>query len=168
MYRSKLILTDSISDNIKKSAFLSLINKFSVNSDCEIIFPKNSPPLLTGSQLYCSLSHTKGALFAALSDTPIGVDIERRVQRNFPVDNPFFSSEEKNYLKSSAILERDFYILWTMKESYYKMRFSKGMGALPLPSFVNKGKLIDKTEDCRFILKADSKFVRCICLQNLS
>lgn len=91
--------------------------------------PHGKPCLETGPQF--NLSHTKGAVAAAISDRPVGVDLER--VRDFLPSLPrrVLSNPELLWFRGRGEQRRDFFTLWTLKESFYKYQ---GTG---LPGFPN-------------------------------
>ncbi len=79
---------------------------------------KNGKPYIENSELYISISHSFDMVFAAVSEKPIGVDIERIKDINFSVAKKFANDEELEYIGSDL---KRFYEIWTAKEAYYKM-----------------------------------------------
>ena len=82
-----------------------------------------------------SLSHSGDMVICAVGDKPVGCDIERTAQAREKVAERFFAPEEIGYLRSFPLADRarEFFRLWTLKESYIKMT---GDGLkLPLSSF---------------------------------
>lgn len=75
-------------------------------------------------ELHVSLSHTGEWIAAAISDYPVGIDIESCVkQRDFiAIARHVFSVTELTPLKllASDELKRQFYLLWTLKECVAK------------------------------------------------
>lgn len=69
-----------------------------------------------------SLSHSGGWAVCAVSDHPVGVDIQRRETGRRDIAARFFHPDEVQYLHtlSPAARERAFYTLWALKESYVK------------------------------------------------
>ncbi|MBQ3209937.1 MAG: 4'-phosphopantetheinyl transferase superfamily protein [Oscillospiraceae bacterium] len=82
-----------------------------------------------------SLSHSGDMVICAVGDKSVGCDIERSAQAREKVAERFFAPEEIEYLSrfSGDMLNREFFRLWTMKESYIKMT-GEGL-KLPLSSF---------------------------------
>ena len=70
-----------------------------------------------------SLSHSGDMVICAVGDKSVGCDIERSAQAREKVAERFFAPEEIEYLSrfSGDMLNREFFRLWTMKESYIKM-----------------------------------------------
>ena len=73
--------------------------------------------------MYFNLSHSYDYVVCAVSDQPIGCDIEKIGKNREKIAKHFFSVDERAYLESFGGDERltEFYRLWTMKESYLKM-----------------------------------------------
>lgn len=74
-------------------------------------------PELSGENVYFNISHSNGAVVCAVSDKPVGVDIEYIKEMRPGIINRCFTDNEKKAILSS----RDFYRLWTLKEAYVKM-----------------------------------------------
>ena len=70
------------------------------------------PVFPTRPDLHFSLSHTKGAVIAALSDAPVGVDVERRRVIPEVVRRRLFETEHGDL---------ELFELWTLRESWYKL-----------------------------------------------
>lgn len=75
-------------------------------------------------ELFVSISHSDDWITAAISDSPIGIDIETfSKQRDFiAIARHVFSAAEISFLKScnAEELKRNFYLHWTLKESAAK------------------------------------------------
>ncbi len=102
-------------------------------SDAEIKFGTNGKPKIKG--IYFNLSHSKNMVICAIGDKAVGCDIEQISVAPEKVADRFFSETEIEYLSKFAGQEKnkEFYRLWTMKESYMKMT-GEGM-RLPLHQF---------------------------------
>lgn len=108
----------------------------------------NGQPYLTGCDLYVSISHSDQMVACAISQDPVGIDIERIRPINLNICHHFCVPEELEYLLQGTqdiawqhccddeILRRLFEI-WTAKEAYYKkigtgITDLKGVNILPL------------------------------------
>ena len=90
-------------------------------------------PSLPG--FHFSLSHSGSAVLCAVSDRPLGCDLERPRRFDPALVRRFFHPEEAEYLFSLPEQARPeaFFRFWTLKESYMKAR---GLGfALPMNEF---------------------------------
>ena len=100
----------------------------------------NGKPFVDKEGIFFNISHSKGRVVCAVSDKPVGVDIEKLTEKpteeieNFAkryfVENEIFALERENY---SSVA---FYEIWTRKEAYSKM----------LGSALSKNFKIDTTE----------------------
>ncbi len=84
--------------------------------------------------IHFNISHTKGAIICAISDKPVGVDIERIRKANKQVVKKCFTVDEQNYIFSNEkSIDERFTRIWTMKEAYVKW-IGQGM-EIPFNSF---------------------------------
>lgn len=72
---------------------------------------------------HLNLSHSGDYVICAVSNRPIGCDIEKIKEAPVKVAERYFAKSEAEYLKSLDEEEQDeeFFRLWTIKESYTKM-----------------------------------------------
>lgn len=82
------------------------------------------PYLVNNSKIHFNLSHTEHYILLGVDTEPIGVDIEMYSPRNYlGIANLYFHKSEYEYLKgiqSKEELEKEFFGLWVMKESFLK------------------------------------------------
>ena len=71
---------------------------------------------------YFSISHCKQGIAVAVSETPIGIDIEAIRPLNESLVRKTMNSQEQTRIFSSAHPEVEFIRLWTQKEAYVKMQ----------------------------------------------
>lgn len=94
-----------------------------------LFFFKDQQPRWQGNGNYfMSLSHCKGCVVFAVSDAPLGVDVEnenRIVLNDMKIAKRFFSSDECRTLEGSSRTDRQriFYVYWTLYEAVIKMGF---------------------------------------------
>ena len=83
----------------------------------EILKTENGKPYIEGNPLYFSLSHSCDRGLVAISDKPVGVDIEifKDKLRKSVIER--FSAREQAEIEN----ERDFLIHWTAREAYVKL-----------------------------------------------
>lgn len=78
-------------------------------------------PVLCGQPAWeCSLSHTRGAVAAAVSDREIGIDVEPLAAGRDRVAARCFTDREQAYLRNASDPDRAFGEIWTRKEAYLK------------------------------------------------
>lgn len=83
--------------------------------------------------IYFNLSHSADMVLCAVSNVPVGCDIEKLTIAPMEVAEHYFSKKERLYIadtSNSAEADRRFFRLWTMKESYMKMT-GEGMNLSP-------------------------------------
>jgi 4'-phosphopantetheinyl transferase len=99
------------------------------------------PYLVNYPNVYFNISHTRGAIACAVSDNPVGVDIESIRKINLRVVSYFFSQQEKDYiLADPKNIDLRFTEVWTKKEAYLKF-IGKGI-SVPIEVF-NVFKVLD-------------------------
>ena len=85
----------------------------------EFLYTKNGKPYIKDNPFYFSLSHSGNFAAAAVSDFPVGIDIETIGEIKDSVIKRVCSDEETAYINKTS---RDsFYKIWTYKEAYLKM-----------------------------------------------
>ena len=83
---------------------------------------RRGKPHLSGfPDVHFSLSHCSVAVACALSDGPVGVDIETMDHYSPEVAAQVMNDEEMRQITASPHPARTFTRLWTMKESLYKL-----------------------------------------------
>jgi len=83
--------------------------------------PTGKPYLACNPRYEFNISHTRNAVAAALSDEPIGVDIERIREIDINIAKSVFSDKELNWLQdASEDRNRRFFDIWTKKEALVK------------------------------------------------
>ncbi len=89
-------------------------------------------PHFTSFPLHFSLSHSGELAVAAISDVPLGIDLEMHSERKIDrIAKRFFSDAQRSEIKSledDEQLER-FYLTWTKKEALSKLD-GRGISAL--------------------------------------
>lgn len=88
---------------------------------------EHGKPQIEGLQF--NLSHSGNIVICAVSDEPVGCDVEQLRKAPQAVAERFFTENEKAYLSqfSGEAYDIAFFRLWTMKESYVKMT-GEGIG----------------------------------------
>jgi 4'-phosphopantetheinyl transferase len=104
----------------------------------EIILKTNEfgkPYLENYDEFHFNISHSGKWVVCAVSDKPVGIDVEKIKDINIKIADRFFSKEEAEdlYKKEESERLKYFFDLWTLKESYIK---ADGRGLnIPLDSF---------------------------------
>ncbi len=130
--------------------------------------PYHKPRFAQRDDLFFSVSHSGDLFLCAFSAAPVGVDVEHHKDCNFEqISRRFFHADEYAYLKANDF--RDFFSVWTAKESYVKYtgdgiddRFSKF-------STVCDGKLVDRIGDAQLCyVPLREGYSACVCAQQIS
>lgn len=105
--------------------------------DMEYSLGENEKPFFSNApELQFNLSHSDTQVLAALSDHPVGCDIEKIRPIDLKLAKRFFHEDEYAAIaagNTEAERQRLFFRYWTLKESYMKCT---GLGfRLPLDSF---------------------------------
>ena len=110
---------------------------------------------------YFSISHCKHGIAVAVSDLPIGIDIEAIRPLNKNLVRKTMNSEEQTCIFSSTHPEVEFIRLWTKKEAYVKMQ---GTGII--------SDLHDILSDCsdvnwKEVIELDKNLICTICKKDI-
>lgn len=111
-------------------------------TDAKLHRASNGRPHLENSHLHISLSHSDQMVACAVSEDPVGIDIEKIRPMSLKICRHLCVEEEKAYLLSdSGLTENDecqdpdvlhrLFEIWTAKEAYFK---KQGTGITDLKS----------------------------------
>ena len=104
-------------------------------------------PSLKRKDIFYNISHSGKYVTCAISNKMVGIDIQKHIE-NFEEIISFFSTSEKEYLASiplHKLLIKEFFKIWTVKESYVKFLgrgLYKELDSFSL--FLDKKKIIDE------------------------
>lgn len=102
----------------------------------------NGKPYLSDyPHIHFNISHCDGGCICAIAESPIGIDIQDIRPFSWSIANHCCSAEEKRLLRDCADPAAKFTKIWTMKESYLKM---KGTGITVDLCSVDTTKLRDR------------------------
>ena len=87
----------------------------------EFVYNEHGAPYLAVGP-YFSISHCKQGIAVAVSETPIGIDIETIRPLNEGLVRKTMNDVERTHIFSSSHPETEFIRLWTQKEAYVKMQ----------------------------------------------
>lgn len=112
----------------------------------KLIFNDNGAPILEGDKsLYVSLSHSENMVAAAVSDLPVGIDVEKIREISQKTASKVCSADEVSFVLVGD--RADFFRVWTLKEAYVKAIGTDFCG-MKNKSFVKNGEII--TQDGAF------------------
>ena len=98
---------------------------------CDVAVDARGKPHCNGA--FFSLSHAGSWALCAVSDAPVGCDIEQINDAPFEIAPRVFAAGERAYLRAAeneTEARRRFFTLWTLKESYMKMT-GEGLSLVP-------------------------------------
>ncbi len=123
-------------------------------------------PFLSGGEYEFNLSHSDRYAACAISDRPVGLDIQTLSQNHDNLIRRCFSKEEKNAVILSKDPQEAFTRLWCRKESYLK-RIGQGL-RVPLSSFDVSGGLVPSPIDGKEYAFAECRVAElffCVCME---
>lgn len=83
----------------------------------DLLYGEHGKPFLKNNSVFFSISHTDELTAVAVSDTPVGLDVEyTKKQRNYTAVFNRLSPQEQAEIKNDT----GFFAHWTVKESYVK------------------------------------------------
>lgn len=112
--------------------------------DARLEVLENGKPHLVGSNLFFSLSHSEEGVAAAVSSTPVGIDIEKIKPVADKLINYVCNENERQYIESGDDKEYRFYAVWTAKEAFFKKNGGVGVRSVDTTTFE---KTVYKTDD---------------------
>lgn len=96
-----------------------LLLNFGICDGYNISFDTNGKPCYSNSSdVYLSVSHSKEVVAAAVSNKPVGIDIQVYKKINDKLVDKVCSNEECRFVKSEG--DKFFFKIWTVKEAYSK------------------------------------------------
>ena len=106
---------DKANDSALARALLQYAFRESFGSDAPAVekTPQGKPFFPSRPDVYFSLSHSRSHVLCAFGDFPVGTDIETFREVSARVPGRICSAEELGQF--------DFFELWTLKESYFKL-----------------------------------------------
>lgn len=89
----------------------------SLNLLSKVEFEEKGKPFIPNSEIYFNLSNTKGVVAVAISNQPVGIDIEKIRKPKPLIYKRVFCQQEIDFISSAE----DFTHLWTRKEAVVKL-----------------------------------------------
>lgn len=87
----------------------------------DVVFSTSGKPYFsTHSHLHFNYSHSRAHVICALSQQPIGIDIEHIQPYDASILPDYFTAREQQYIQYADQPTLTFYELWTKKESFLK------------------------------------------------
>lgn len=106
-------------DDKRRSLGVELLLK-KVTGRSDYVLSKNEKPYFPDNEVFFSLAHCGDYAVCAVSDVPVGVDIELPRVGGARLAKRFFQPDEAALVYAADDPDREFCRLWTLKESYIK------------------------------------------------
>lgn len=106
-------------DDKRRSLGVELLLK-KVTGRSDYVLSKNEKPYFPDNEVFFSLAHCGDYAVCAVSDVPVGVDIELPRVGGARLAKRFFRPDEAALVYAADDPDREFCRLWTLKESYIK------------------------------------------------
>ena len=116
----------------------AIADEFNIDAkDLRFRTGKSGKPYVENVKVEFSISHSGNIAVCAISDKPVGVDVEFIRDVNVNVAKRLFTLDEQNYVfEKWALSKQRFFEIWTRKEAYVKML---GRGISYFPEFSTMG-----------------------------
>lgn len=103
---------------------LLMLEKIEPSEKIYILRTGDGKPYFASLNCFFSISHSNNTVAVALSDKPIGIDIEFVNEHRdiLALSERFFAPEEHQAMLQSKNACEDFFVLWTKKEALTKIR----------------------------------------------
>lgn len=140
-------------------------------SNIEILHNEFGKPYIAAHpEWQFNISHADGMLAIAISNTGVGVDVERIRNADLKIARRFFTEQENKYIEvAKCDIEKRFFEIWTKKEAYVKW-IGKGLN-MSLNSFdvLNEPEIYMTYYIKQFVLSiCQQKFERILVETNVS
>ena len=124
----------------KRKQFLSIRSLIKLNDIQlkDLYYNEFGAPQLKSNK-YISISHTNNYSAIAISNNPVGVDIEHFKDKIKKIKHKFISNAETKLIDINSV--RDLTVVWSIKESIYKLYKKQGL------SFKNNIKIKSISDD---------------------
>ena len=117
--RREKTLRLSKDDNKRRSLGAEMLLIKAAGRD-DYVLSKNEKPYFPDNEVFFSLAHCGDYAVCAVSDVPVGVDIELPRVGGARLAKRFFQPDEAALVYAADDPDREFCRLWTLKESYIK------------------------------------------------
>lgn len=134
----------------------ALQQEYGITCPPELTHDENGKPAIAGCpDIHISLSHCRAAVACAVSDQPVGIDIETLEHYSVEVAQQVMNEEELRQITAANDPATAFIRLWTMKESLFKLTGDDRGGDIT--------KLLDNAQRYRFTTVASTAWVLTTC-----
>lgn len=121
----------NMKSELHQRGFLSIRHLMALEgyTDFDLYYDENGKPHLTGDK-HISITHSFNFSAIIISDTEVGIDIEKQRNKILKIAHKFTPIEEYRTIANDDALMRKLTIVWCAKESLYKSFAEKGVSFL--------------------------------------
>lgn len=139
--------------------FVEYVLKKVFNVEGEIKKTENGKPYIENCPYHFNVSHSGELVMVAVSDKPIGIDVEKITDRDYKkISERFFHEKERERVGSLL----GFYVLWTKKESFIKY-YGKTLSEISKLKFDDKFYFDGKEESLSSVSEKMDDYVFSVC-----
>lgn len=113
-----------------------------IDDNIEVIRDMSGKPYAAGCDINFSIAHSGEYIVAAVSENPVGIDIEKIRDRDYQkIAERYYNRDEIVEVREKGLTH--FYTLWTMKEAYGKLKGNLMNGMKSLKDIQGEGYIIN-------------------------
>jgi len=127
----------------------------------KLCYDKNGKPCFKDyNNLFFNLSHSNSVVACAISDKPVGIDLQYMRDFDIKLSQRFFAKDEQDFINQSNDTKTAFYTIWAKKEAFLKCT-GKGLCEISSTS-------VFEAEQQGYLFTCDffDEFVLCVCIKN--
>lgn len=132
--------------------------QLSLEDGVDFSYNKNGKPSVKGKKPF-NISHKDGILAVAVSTSDVGVDIQKKIRFTQKLAKEICSPQEFEAVMSSEDPSLELTKLWTMKESFLKMK-GANMNHYDIKT------MLDNAKEFMFNFKIEGEYVVCECIKH--
>ncbi|MEM0517937.1 4'-phosphopantetheinyl transferase superfamily protein [Aequorivita flava] len=121
----------NMKSDLHRRGFMSIRHLLALEgyTDHDLYYDENGKPHLTGN-MHISITHSFNFSAIIISDSEVGIDIEKQRNKILKIAHKFTPIEEYRTIANDDALMRKLTIVWCAKESLYKSFAEKGVSFL--------------------------------------
>ena len=143
-----------------------LKKNYNINyKDLKFKINKYGKPFILDMNIYYNISHSHDYVITAISKNKIGIDIEKIRKTNIKNIYQFSTKNELDYILSSKKnIEQRFFEIYTLKESYFKMKGTNLNNIKNVEFTINKNEIICSDKNVKVkIINIINNYIIAIC-----
>ena len=143
-----------------------LKKNYNINyKDLKFKINKYGKPFILDMNIYYNISHSHDYVITAISKNKIGIDIEKIRKTNIKNIYQFSTKNELDYILSSKKnIEKRLFKIYTLKESYFKMKGTNLNNIKNVEFTINKNEIICSDKNVKVkIINIINNYIIAIC-----